>query len=97
MEFNIVKFPDENNDVALVPTKWIVRGQCYWPPPPSDVTKLAKKITDPDIKKWKPCRAVINGKSFGNYIFSCITVLPNNKFHPAYVCTYICRTGIPFL
>ncbi|XP_064473827.1 uncharacterized protein LOC135388295 [Ornithodoros turicata] len=30
--YTIVKFPNEENQVAVVPSSWVVGTSCYWPP-----------------------------------------------------------------
>lgn len=64
MDYLIVKFPNEDDAVAVIPSKWVLGGECFWPPPPSDVTKLVKRGTSPDFDKWTKC-AVTTIKKFG--------------------------------
>jgi len=67
MEFSIVKFPEENDAVAVVPNIWLIEGYCYWPPP-GDISKLSRKRVVPDIDTWSKNRYTVI-KEFGNLIF----------------------------
>ncbi|XP_021945113.2 uncharacterized protein LOC110843420 [Folsomia candida] len=57
--FAIVKFPKENNAVAVVPKSWLKDDCCYWPPRGADSGKMAKKDTAPDTDKWSKCEAIV--------------------------------------
>lgn len=65
MEFQIVKFPEENDAVAVVAKPWMVGEVCYWPPPPNNVNKLVKNYAEPNFETWVKCKALIVGNAYG--------------------------------
>ncbi|OXA41013.1 hypothetical protein Fcan01_24403 [Folsomia candida] len=67
MEFQIVKFPEENDAVAVVAKPWMVGEVCYWPPPPNNVNKLVKNYAEPNFETWVKCKALIVGNAYGSY------------------------------
>ena len=48
--FLIVKFPDEEDRIAVVPHNWFEADSCHWPPG-KDVEKLVKKQRVPE-ENW---------------------------------------------
>jgi hypothetical protein len=67
-DFSVVKFPDEKDAVSVIYNKWLKEDTCYWPPPGSDIFKLAKKKTLPDLNTWTLHKAVILS-SYGKLLF----------------------------
>ncbi|KAJ8351641.1 hypothetical protein SKAU_G00231170 [Synaphobranchus kaupii] len=58
----VVKFPEENNIVAVVPQSWCDgENVCYWPPYPTmeHVKKASQNREEPDIFTWTQHSAVI--------------------------------------
>jgi hypothetical protein len=65
-EFYIIKFPNEQDAIAVVPALWIEDKICYWPPSLSNTSSLAKKKAQPVKKTWeKHVFEVIQG--FGKF------------------------------
>jgi hypothetical protein len=52
-EFYIIKFPNEQDAIAVVPALWIEDKICYWPPSLSNTSSLAKKKAQPVKKRGK--------------------------------------------
>jgi hypothetical protein len=78
MDFAIVKFVEEKDAVAVVPTTWINDQGCYWPPPGTDVIKFVKKSNPPDPSTWKLCPIQVS-KYFGttlNFLHFIINIFP---------------------
>ena len=66
-KFYIVKFPDEEDAVEVIPKVWVTNISCYWPPAckPSVFKKLVKKCQEPDVNTWT-IHIVKIIKGFGN-------------------------------
>jgi len=47
-KYYIVKFPDENNDVSVVPSNWLSGETCYWPLSDKKIHKQIKRAEVPD-------------------------------------------------
>lgn len=51
--WSVIKFPDEEDAVAAVPTSWLNGNQCYWPPWPQDrIDTAIKNCKPPDRDTW---------------------------------------------
>ncbi|CAG7819156.1 unnamed protein product [Allacma fusca] len=59
----IVKFPTENNCIAVVPRAWILEdGKCLWPPGknPQKIAKSVKNSEIPaDLDSWKKSECIV--------------------------------------
>lgn len=70
MAFIVVKFLQENNSLAAVPVSWFKENKCYWPPPGSNVSTLARNQATPVENVWDFHPAAIVGNIiFGNPLF----------------------------
>lgn len=70
--WTIVKFT-EDNSVAAVPTKWIIRDdECLWPPfPPHKLHTTVKNQTDAD-PHWPSYKVhIFRNATYGTYIILC--------------------------
>lgn len=68
MSWSIIKFPDENDAVAAVPTSWLRGNQCYWPPWSQNVIDAAiKDCKPPNVETWQTYRFTpMRNNVFGN-------------------------------
>lgn len=66
MEFSIVKFPEEDDVLAVVPNVWINvdKDSCFWPPRFTDAAKAARNNYTPDPSTWQQCKVTVM-HSFG--------------------------------
>lgn len=50
----VIKFPNEKDAVAAVPTTWLRGNQCYWPSWSKERINIAiQNFTPPDVETWQ--------------------------------------------
>lgn len=62
-QFAVVKFPQEDDSLAVVPLSWLSedRAQCFWPfnIKGSELLALVEKKAEPDLDAWKTYPVVV--------------------------------------
>lgn len=82
-QYVVVKFPEEDDSVAIVHKKWMNGNFCMWPPEMKNIHSLLISGVTPG-PEWMqlPC---IEVQAFGNIDFNVYLLTVGISWHPFYV------------